>query len=429
MKITIIGTGYVGLVTGVGLAELGHRVGCVDTDQGKIALLKQGREPFYEPKLANLLKKNIKARRLTFTVNLAEVVNSADLIIICVGTPSKPNGSVDLSYVNQAALAIKKSCKTGKIVVTKSTVPVGNGKILEKLLNSGRVKSFKAVACSEFLREGKAIDDFFHPDRIVVGAVDQSAGLKVIKAFAKIKTQKMLTDRETAELIKYASNAFLATKISFINEMANLCEQVGANVEEVAKGMGYDVRINPYFLKAGIGYGGSCFPKDVRALKYMAQQNGADSKIIKAVIDVNGLQPQLFFNRIRRVLANLKGKKIAVLGLAFKNDTDDIRESVALKLIKNFIAAGVKVSAYDPQAMANTRQVLKGRIVYAKSAYQAIQGADALIIATEWPEFAKLDFKKVKKLLNQPIIFDGKNLLDKSTMSKLGFKYYSVGRS
>ncbi|MFA6304871.1 MAG: UDP-glucose/GDP-mannose dehydrogenase family protein [Patescibacteria group bacterium] len=428
MQITIIGTGYVGLVTGVGLAQLGHRVFCVDTDPAKIATLKAGKEPFYEPGLTAMLKKNIKAKRLFFTVNLAEVVNNADLIIICVGTPAKPNGSADLTYVNQAALGIKEYCKTGKIVVTKSTVPVGNGKILEKLLNSGKIKSFKAVACSEFLREGKAIYDFFNPDRIIVGAVDKSAGLKVMSAFAKIKTNKMLTDRETAELIKYASNAFLAAKISFINEIANLCEKVGANVDEVAKGMGYDARINPHFLQAGIGYGGSCFPKDVRALKYMAEQHGADTKIIKAVLDVNANQHQLFLNKIKQVLGNLKGKKIGVLGLAFKNNTDDIRESVAIKLIKNLISLGAKVKAFDPKATANAKKVLLKGVLLADSSIDVFTQADALIIATEWPEFAKLDWLKVKKSMKQPIIFDGRNLLNKSNIVRLGFKYYSIGR-
>lgn len=429
MRITIIGTGYVGLVTGVGLAELGHQVICVDTDPGKINLLKKGKEPFYEPDLAKLLKKNIKSKRLFFSLSLAETVNQADLIFICVGTPSQSNGSADLSYVRQAALDIKKYAAKGKIVVTKSTVPVGNGKNLEQLLNSGRIKSFKAVACSEFLREGRAIYDFFNPDRIIVGSPDKAAAATVMRAFAKIKSQKMITDRATAELIKYASNAFLATKISFINEIANLCDQVGANVDEVAKGMGYDGRISRHFLRAGIGYGGSCFPKDVRALKHIFQANGCETRILKSVLEVNNTQHQLFFNRIKKTLGVIKGKKIAVLGLAFKNDTDDIRESVAVKLIAKLVAAGAKVSAYDPRAMANAKQVLGQKIIYAKSAYDALKQADALIIATEWPQFAKLDFKKVRKLLKQPLIFDGRNLLDKNQMKKIGFEYYSVGRA
>lgn len=428
MRIMIIGTGYVGLVTGIGLAELGHRVVCVDTDLKKIALLNQGQEPFYEPDLGKLLNKNLIAGRLIFTSSLAQNINAAELIFICVGTPALPNGSADLSYVRQAALAIKKHCVSGKIVVTKSTVPVGHGKILAELLNSGKIKSFKAVACSEFLREGRAIHDFFQPDRIIVGSPDKAAAAKVMRVFAKINCQKMITGRPTAELIKYASNAFLAAKISFINEIANLCERTGAEVDEVARGMGYDARISRHFLRAGIGYGGSCFPKDVRALNHIFQANGCETKILKAVLAVNNVQHQLFFNKIQKALGYLKGKKIAVLGLAFKNDTDDTRESVALKLIVKLVAGGAKVSAYDPQAMANAQKTLGQKIVYAKSSYDALTKADALIIATEWAEFAELDFNRVKKLLKQPLIFDGRNLLDKNKLSSMGFKYYSVGR-
>ncbi|MDP2586457.1 MAG: UDP-glucose/GDP-mannose dehydrogenase family protein [Candidatus Komeilibacteria bacterium] len=429
MKITIVGTGYVGLVSAVGLAELGHRVFCVDTDPQKIEILKSGRATFYEPGLDKLLKKNLANRRLSFTVSLAQVIDQSEIIFICVGTPPQPDGSADLTYVKQVAASIQTLSKQGKIVVTKSTVPIGTGAMLEQILNKKPGRVFEAVSCPEFLREGQAVYDFFHPDRIVVGADKQSVGFKVINLFSAVKTHKMVTSRETAELIKYAANAFLATKISFINEISNVCEKTGADVEEVAKGMGLDKRINPYFLKAGIGYGGSCFPKDVRALRQLSGGNGYNFRLLKAVIEVNNKQRQLFFEKIKKVLGSLEGKKIGVLGLAFKGNTDDVRESAAVDLIKKLVKAKAKVSCFDPQAVANARLVLNGRIRYCANAYETMEQADALIIATEWPQFAKLDFKKVKKLLRQPIIFDGKNLLNHQLIKKAGFSYYSVGRS
>lgn len=428
MKITIIGTGYVGLVTGVGLAELGHQIFCVDTDPAKIKMLSQGQEIFYEPDLSKLLKKNLKSGRLIFTTNLAEVINKAQIVFICVGTPPKKDGSADLCYVLKVAADINKCAASGKIIVTKSTVPVGTGELLEKVLNSKNGRIFTAVSCPEFLREGRAIYDFFHPDRIIAGAAKESVGFKVINLFSKIKAHKMVTSRETAELIKYASNAFLATKISFINEISNICEQVKANVDKVACGMGYDARINPHFLKAGIGYGGSCFPKDVRALRQIAGCKGYNFRLLKAVIEVNNQQKKIFIEKIKKNLGNLKGKAVAVLGLAFKDNTDDIRESAAIDIIKALIKAGARVKVYDPQAMVNAKKVLANSVAFCSSPEEAAAQSIALIIVTEWPEFAKLDWQKIKNLMKNPVIFDGKNLLDKNKMNKLKFKYYSVGR-
>ncbi|MBU1131445.1 UDP-glucose/GDP-mannose dehydrogenase family protein [Patescibacteria group bacterium] len=428
MKIIVIGTGYVGLVSSIGLAELGHTVFGVDKDHHKINTLLKGQEPFYEPDLGRLLKKNLKSHRLFFTASLAEVINKAEMIFICVGTPPKKDGSADLTYVKQVAQDINKYAKTGKVVITKSTVPVGTGQMIEDILNQKNGRRFFAVSCPEFLREGKAIYDFFHPDRIVVGAVKESTGYKVMNLFAKIKTHKIVTARETAELIKYASNAFLATKISFINEIANLCERVGADVEEVAKGMGYDKRIGPAFLKAGIGYGGSCFPKDVRALRQLAGGSGYNFRLLKSVIEVNSRQRKLFIEKIKRVMGSLNQKTITVLGLAFKDNTDDIRESAAIDIVKILQKAGAKVKVYDPEAMVNAKCLLHKKTVFCESPYAALEGSQAMIIATEWPIFADLSWNRVRVLMKKPVIFDGKNIVDDKKVRKLGFKYYPVGR-
>jgi len=438
MKITIIGTGYVGLVTGVGLAELGHTVYCVDTIKEKIDFLQKGQAPFYEPDLEKLLKKNIKSKRLMFSVSLAEVINKTDFLFICVGTPPQANGSADLSYVYAVAEQIKDLANNSKIVVVKSTVPVGTNAKVESILAKNirqrptrlwREKAkFSVVSCPEFLREGRAIYDFFHSDRLVVGSTNEKSAKAVADLFGKVKAQKVITTRETAELIKYASNAFLATKISFINEIANLCDKVKADVTEVALGMGLDKRINPYFLKAGIGYGGSCFPKDVKALRQISGGNGYDFKLLKAVIEVNGKQRKIFMEKIKKVLGNLNNKKIGLLGLAFKDNTDDIRESAAIDLAKYLVKAGAMVTAYDAKATLNAKKVLGNKINFVASAYEAVKNVDAIIIATEWPEFIKLDWLQIKKLMKQPIIFDGKNLLDPEQMKKNKFNYYSVGR-
>ncbi len=428
MKITIIGTGYVGLVTGVGLAELGHQVFCVDTDPDKIKTLGRGEETFYEPSLGQLLRKNLKSGRLQFTTNLAVVINQSQFIFICVGTPSLANGSADLSYLKSAAASIKRLAKGGKVVVIKSTVPVGTNKMIAKMLNQNSAKLFAVVSCPEFLREGKAVSDFFNPDRLVVGATKESVAFKVINLFTKVKTHKLITDWETAELIKYAANAFLATKISFINEIANICERTGANVSDVAKGMGLDKRINPYFLRAGIGYGGSCFPKDITSLMHIATCQGYNFRLLKSVIEVNENQRKIFVDKINKVLGGVRGKTIAVLGLAFKDNTDDVRKSAAIGLVKQLDRLGAVLNCYDPQAMANAKKELPAGVKYGRSAYDILTAASAVVIATEWSDFTTLDWLKVKRLMKQPIIFDGKNLLDPKSLASLKFKYYSVGR-
>lgn len=428
MKIAIIGTGYVGLVTAVGLAQLGHQIIGVDRNPDKIKLLNQGHLPFYEPKLDRLLKENLLKKRLSFNCSLKESVNLVDFIFICVGTPPQKDGSADLTDLKMVAQQINRFAKKGKIVVVKSTVPVGTGLMIEKILNGKNGRHFDAISCPEFLREGKAVFDFFHPDRIVVGATKKELALKVLNLFKKIKTTKITTTRATSELIKYASNAFLATKISFINEIGNLCEKVGADVDAVAWGMGLDQRINPYFLQAGIGYGGSCFPKDVRALKQIGAGSGYNFRLLKSVIEVNNRQNKLFLDKIKKVLKNINQKKLAVLGLAFKSQTDDIRESKAITLIKDLVKAGAQVRAYDPQAMPNAKMILPKDVIFCASPYQTLTGADALIVLTEWPIFQKLNWLKVKRLMKKPIIFDGKNLLNKGLLEKLKFKYQGVGK-
>ncbi|MCX6785502.1 MAG: UDP-glucose/GDP-mannose dehydrogenase family protein [Candidatus Komeilibacteria bacterium] len=427
MKVTIIGLGYVGLVTAVGLSELGHQVFGCDTDPQKIASLKKGQVPFYEPGLDKLLKKNFKSGRLVFTANLAEIINQAPIIFICVGTPAAKSGQADLSYVESALKTIAQTAKTGKIIVIKSTVPVGTSEKFEKLLNPHGQK-FPFISCSEFLREGLGVNDFFQPDRIIVGATRRALALKVLNLFAKIKTIKFITNRETAELIKYTANSFLAMKISFINEIANLCEKVGADVMDVAWGIGLDKRINPLWLKAGIGYGGSCFPKDVWALRRIAENAGYDFKILKSVIEVNQRQSELFIKKIQGHFGQLNGLTIGVLGLAFKNDTDDIRDSVALRAIEQLVSLGVKVKAYDPLAMPNAKKFFAPKITLCHSAGEVFKNSRAVVIATEWPQFKNLPWQKFGRSLKERVIFDGKNLLDPATMEKLKFKYYSIGR-
>lgn len=427
MKITIIGTGYVGLVTAVGLAELGHQIWAVNRTPAKIEKLKKGQLIFYEPGLESLLKKNLRNNRLHFTIAFGTAINKSDYVFICVGTPPLADGSADLSAVKIVAKRIAKLAKKNLIVINKSTVPVSTGKMVEKILAQNSHK-FAVVSCPEFLREGKAVYDFFHPNRIVVGATKPSIGYQVMNLFAKIKTHKMVTARETSELIKYAANAFLATKISFINEIANVCEKVGADVEEVAKGIGYDKRINPYFLKAGIGYGGSCFPKDVKALKQIAGSQGYNFRLLKSVIEVNNQQRRIFIEKIKKEMGSLNNKTVTVLGLAFKDNTDDIRESAAIDIVKALQKAGAKVKVYDPEAMVNAKCVLHKKTVFCESPYSALENSQAMIIASEWPIFANLNWSRVRLLMKKRIIFDGKNIIDKKKVEKLGFKCYLVGK-
>jgi len=428
MKILIVGTGYVGLVTAVGLAELGHEVVAIDVDQSKINKLKKGILPFYEPDLKKIVLKNIRKKQLFFNNSLKNNLKNCQCIFICVGTPPKRDGAADLKDVRRVAYELGENMKEYKIIVNKSTVPVGTGQLIKKIVKKNYSGDFAVISCPEFLREGRAVWDFFHPDRIIIGGEDDKAIATIINLFKKIKTKKIKTTLETAELVKYASNAFLTTKISFINEIANLCEKVGADVEEVAFSMGLDKRIGPSFLKAGIGYGGSCFPKDVRALKQLAGGHGYKFRLLKSVIEVNRHQRRVIIKKIKEIFPKIKNKKVAILGLAFKDNTDDIRESAAIEIIKILKSQGAKISVYDPQAMANAKKILNSKINYCLNPYEACRAAQLLIIATEWPQFKNLNWQRIKRLMKNDIILDGKNLLDKGKMLKMRFRYIGVGR-
>lgn len=428
MRVGIIGTGYVGLVTGTCLAALGHKVTCADIDKGKIALLQSGGNPIYELGLTACIKKNVHAKRLSFTLNVADVATSSDIIVIAVGTPPRKDGSADLQYIYAVAKTIGKNIKKKVVVMNKSTVPVGTAEEVQAIIKRYSKKTVPVVSCPEFLREGHAVHDFMHPDRIVIGTEDALARKQVLRLFKKLACPKLCTKTRTSELIKYASNAFLATKISFINEIANLSERVGADVKEVAEGMGLDPRIGRSFLQAGIGYGGSCFPKDVKALKQIAGGSGYDFKLLKAVIRVNNGQRKWFYDRVAQELGGVAGKRIAVLGLAFKGDTDDVRESAALNIVRWLLADGAHVTAYDPQAGENAQVALPVSARIVEDAYTCVYDAQAVIVATEWEEFVALDWKKVRKLMRGKNVFDGKNVLDKKMLEKMGFVVRQVGR-
>ena len=428
MQTAVIGTGYVGLVTGACLAKIGHQVICVDIDKKKIENLKQGIIPIFEPGLNKIIKQALKKNKINFTTSLKTVLPKVDAIFIAVGTPSRKDGKADLQYVHAVANEIGKNIKNYKVIINKSTVPVGTAKQVYQIIIKYYKGDFDVVSNPEFLKEGFAIDDFMKPDRIIIGANSSKAKKIMREIYKPIKAKKVFTTIESAEMIKYASNAFLATKISFINEIANLCEKVNADVNEVSYGMGLDRRIGKHFLNAGIGYGGSCFPKDVNALNQIAGTSGYDFKLLKSVIEVNNKQKYLIIDKLEQILGHLKNKKISILGLAFKNNTDDVRESASIDIIRMLIGIGAKIWAYDPQANENAKTMLNSGVKITKDPYQAIENTDVLIIATEWPEFAKLNFNKIKKLLKKPIIIDGRNLLDSKKISSLGFKYYGIGR-
>ncbi|MBU0707633.1 UDP-glucose/GDP-mannose dehydrogenase family protein [Patescibacteria group bacterium] len=427
MKISVIGTGYVGLVTGTCLSEIGYQVICLDIDEEKITRLKEGIIPIYEPQLKELVIKNQEAGRLSFTTSYAEAINDSAVVFIAVGTPAREDGHADLSYVFQAAESIAQEMKDYKVIVDKSTVPVGTGEKVKSIIQKHYSGSFDVVSCPEFLREGSAIEDFMKPDRIVVGAQSTKAVDIMFDIFKPIETEKISTNLASAELIKYASNAFLATKISFINEISNICDLVGANVGEVAYGMGLDQRIGSSFLRAGVGYGGSCFPKDVSALKQMAGHNGYDFKLLKAVIEVNNDQRAVVIKKAKEALKSLKGKNIGILGLAFKDNTDDVRESAAIDIINLLQKEKAQITAYDPIATKNAEKLISG-IEFSDSAYAACHDKDLVIIATEWPDFKELDWEKIKDKMRNPCVVDGRNLLDQNKMREIGFQYLSIGR-
>lgn len=433
MKIAIIGTGYVGLVSGACLADFGHEVNCIDIDEKKIEKLKNGEIPIYELGLDELVEKNIKAGRLKFSTDYSSVGNSR-AIFIAVGTPTsrRGDGYADLTYVYEAARMIAKNLKNYAVIVDKSTVPVGTARQVARIIKETNPQAdFDVASNPEFLREGAAISDFMRPDRVVVG-VDSEKAEKVMREVYEplylIETPFVFTDPESAEITKYASNAFLATKISFINEVANLCEEIGADVQDVAKGMGLDGRIGKKFLHAGPGYGGSCFPKDTKAYMRTCQEHNAPSRIVEAVVEVNSAQKARMVKKIREALGDeISGKIIAVLGLAFKPETDDMRESPAITILSTLVEKGAQIQAHDPQAMKEAERELVN-IKYCAGPYEACEKADAIIIMTEWNEYRALDLEKIKNLLSQPIFIDLRNVYEPQQMKEAGFKYYSVGR-
>ena len=432
MKIAVVGTGYVGLVTGTCFAETGNDVICVDIDKEKVEKMRNGVVPIYEPHLDVLFERNIKAGRLKFTTDLEEAVEEAQIIFLALPTPPGEDGSADLSYILGVADELGKMIKDYKVIVDKSTVPVGTAeKVSETIAKHAKV-DFDVVSNPEFLREGFAVDDFLKPDRVVIGTRSERAREimnELYKPFVRQGNPIIFMDEKSAELTKYAANSFLATKITFMNEIANYCEKIGADVDSVRRGMGTDTRIGNRFLFPGIGYGGSCFPKDVQALVKSGKEVDFNFEIIDAVMDVNHRQKLTLAEKVKKYFGgDLKGKKLALWGLAFKPDTDDIREAPALYMIDELTEAGAEVVAFDPEAMENVKQVKGGKIKYAQNQYEAIDGADALLIATEWAVFRTPDFDKIAEKLKNKIIFDGRNLYDLEDMKKRGFYYESIGR-
>lgn len=425
MNIGVIGCGYVGLITGVCLAELGHSLTCVDSDEEKIEKLKRLSPPIYEQGLSDLLKKN--RERLEFTTEIEDAVRLADVIFIAVGTPSKERGDADLSQVENVVSAIAEARKSYKLIVEKSTVPVQTGAKIKSVMEiRGDDIPFDVASNPEFLREGSAISDFLHPDRIVLGVETEKAKRILLDIYEPLGAPIIATDMQSAEIIKHASNSFLATKISFINAVSIICELAGANIREVARGMGLDSRIGNKFLNAGVGFGGFCFPKDIRAFRRISEKLGYRFNLLKEVEKINEIAKDRFIEKIEDVLWNINGKQIGVLGLAFKPDTDDMRYAPSIDIINNLIREGAKVVAYDPVAMDNAKRVLLD-IEYRDNPYDVADGADCLLFLTEWDEFRKLNLKKIKSLLKTPIIFDGRNIFDREKMEELGFIYRGVG--
>ncbi|KUK14700.1 MAG: Nucleotide sugar dehydrogenase [bacterium 42_11] len=431
-RIAVVGAGYVGLVSACGFAELGHEVVCVEKDEDKLAMLKEGVSPIYEPGLEELLKEKLACGSLRFTHDLGESAAWAQVIFICVGTPPREDGSADLSQVEEVARRIAGVIDEYKLIVEKSTVPVKTAQWIKRTIElyGGKGKSYDVASNPEFLREGNALNDFFNPDRIVIGVESDRAEKILRDIYAKIDAPILVTDINTAEIIKHASNSFLAMKISFINMVADLCEAVGADVKRVAKGMGLDRRIGEAFLGAGIGYGGSCFPKDLKAFIKIAEEHHVDFSLLKEVQKINELRIERFLKKIKDVMWVLKDKEIAIWGLSFKPDTDDIREAPSLRLIPLLLSEGVSLRLYDPKAINNFKRVFPetDRVRYFTDPYSAVEGAHALVILTEWEEFKRADLARVKELLLTPLIFDGRNIFEPEEVQKFGLEYYPVGR-
>jgi UDPglucose 6-dehydrogenase len=429
-NITVIGVGYVGLVTGTCFADLGNRIVCLDIQEERIANLQKGILPIYEPGLEEMVARNVKAGRLSFTTSYAEGIQEAEFVFIAVGTPSDVDGEADLQYVRAAAESVAQVMDHPLIVVNKSTVPVGTGDWAADIIRAKQKTAvpFSVVSCPEFLREGSAISDFMNPDRIVLGSVDREAANRVAELHLPLRTTLVVTDLRTAEMIKYASNAFLATKISFINEIANICEALGADVKEVAAGMGYDKRIGRHMLDAGLGWGGSCFPKDVKALAHMAHEKGRHPQLLRAVMDINADQRRDVIAKLKGVLGDLHDKTIALLGLAFKPNTDDMRDAPSVDIANMLLSKGARVRGYDPVAMQVAARVLSPAVQLAQTPYECASGADAVIVVTEWNEFKQLDLAQLKQAMKQPVIIDARNIYEPTQVKALGFIYRGFGR-
>ncbi len=429
MKVAVIGTGYVGLVTGTCLADLNHEVTCVDMEKEKIARLNRGDIPIFEMGLEELIKKNTAAGRLTFTTDLAAAVGAAQVVFITVGTPSTDQGQADLSFLKEAAAQIAVAINGYTVIINKSTVPVGSTRLVQKIIEDkiDHAQEFEVVSNPEFLREGSAVNDFSNPDRIVIGAEGQRAIGVLTELYRSLNAPLVITDPASAEMIKYASNAFLATKVSYINAIANICEAVGADVREVVLGMGYDKRIGFEFLRPGPGFGGSCFPKDCRALIDISSRAGYNFDLLKGVLEVNHEQKKLMVEKVRHRLGGLEGAHVGVWGLTFKANTDDLRESPAMTICELLLEAGASITAYDPIGMEGARGVLSS-VTYASDPYEAAAGADLLMLLTDWDEFKWVDFRRLKEIMAKPVIIDTRNCLDPLTLRRLGFEYEGVGR-
>ncbi|MCP2619945.1 UDP-glucose/GDP-mannose dehydrogenase family protein [Candidatus Aminicenantes bacterium AC-334-K16] len=433
MRIGVIGTGYVGLVTAVCLAELDHHVIGTDVVREKIDLALAGRPHIYEPGLEELLKKNLKEGRLTFYHDLDKTIKDSDVLFVCVSTPQRPDGRADMTYVEGVSRRIAENLNTYKLIVEKSTVPVRTSAWIKRVINLYRrnAEPFDVASNPEFLREGSAVEDFLHPDRIIIGVESAKAERILRQIYARFADKILVTNIDTAELIKHASNSFLAMKISFINLISELCEKTEADVELVARGMGLDPRIGPQFLRAGLGYGGSCFPKDVRALIHIGEEMGVDFGLLKEVDKINTRRIEIFINKIKQALWILREKKIALLGLSFKPHTDDIRNAPSIAVIRELQKEGAFLRLYDPQAMNNMKEVFPEKepeLVYCQSPYQALEGANAGLIITEWPEFQAMDLTRIKDIMSNPILIDGRNIFDPDEVRKQGIEYYSMGR-
>lgn len=429
MECCVIGTGYVGLVTGACLADLGHTVLCVDRDSEKIEALSAGRVPIYEEGLEALVRKNLESGDLRFTTDVQETVSKSKFVFITVDTPPDEVGRADMTHVEQVARSIAGSIDDYKVIINKSTVPIGSTKMVQRIIEESMEEhcEYDVVSNPEFLREGSAVSDFLNPSRIVIGSDSQKAVILLTELYRGLDAPLLVTDPVSAEMIKYASNAFLATKVTYINAIANLCEAVGADVREVAIGMGYDERIGFEFLKPGPGFGGSCFPKDCRALLTISRDHGYDFDLLDGVLKVNQEQHERMVTKVDRMAGGLKGKKVGVLGLAFKANTDDVRESPAVKVTRMLLERGAQVTAFDPRAMDNARRELSGA-GFAESAYEVARGADILVLLTEWDEFKWLDYERVRELMARPLIVDARNCLDPGVLRKLGFTYEGIGR-